>query len=409
MSNNVALASVKPIEFGTLDTSRSAFIERARDMVPHLLDQQAEVEKRTFYSEETHAMFRDAGFYRMLVPEQFGGYGLDAEVFFRVAVIIASGCPSTAWQYCFGHSHAVAAGSLFSQEVQAELFRDVDFICAGTIKPQGTVQRQADGSWILNGTFNYCSGIPHSTHFISHAFVVDESGNTLGKGTFVAPHSAWKRLDDWGGSLGLKGSGSHSIVFENAVLPAAFVLPGVDFVDHAPREDSPYVLHHGRPMSFLYLEPASIMLGAVKGALAEYEALLRTKTTMLPPIVPRTEDVDYRRYFGDAIGKIAFAEAALFDACRQWIEAAGEQQAGTSEFTVALDLTIRLICLEVMNTCWHVMESVILFSAGSSAAFDGQRIQRFFRDMAMCRAHALQSWVDPMRRDLADEVIKSFE
>src|SRR5690606_2948011 len=180
-------------------------------------DRQEEVENRTFYSEETHKLFQDAGFYRMLVPKQFGGDGLDGETFFRVAVILASGCPSTAWQYCFGHSHAVAVGALFDQKIQAEIFRDPDFICAGTVKPQGTAQRQADGSWVLNGTFNYCSGIPYSTYFISHAFIVEEDGTKSGTGTFVVPRSAWKRLDDWGVSLGLKGSGSHSIVFENAV------------------------------------------------------------------------------------------------------------------------------------------------------------------------------------------------
>ena len=409
MSGTMALANKDIIDFKNDKVSRSAFIEHAKAMVPHLLAQQEETEKRSFYSEETHEMFRNAGFYRMLVPKQFGGYGLDGDTFFRVAAIIASGCPSTAWQYCFGHSHAVAAGALFDQKVQAELFRDADFICAGTVKPQAKAQRQPNGTWLLNGTVNYCSGIPYSTHFMSHALIVDESGKTTGTGTFVAPPSTWTRLDDWGHSLGLKGSGSHSIVFENAVVPAEFVLPGVDFADHAAREDSPYVLHHGRQMAFLFMEPAAIMLGAVKGALAEYASLLRTKTTMLPPILPRTEDVDYRRYFGEAMSKIALAEAALFDCCRQWTEAAQEQQAGTSEFTVSLDITLRLICLEAMSICWRVMETLILPTVGSSAVFDGQRLQRFFRDMAMCRGHALQAWLDPMRRNLADEAIKAFQ
>ena len=238
MSGTMALANKDIIDFKNDKVSRSAFIEHAKAMVPHLLAQQEETEKRSFYSEETHEMFRNAGFYRMLVPKQFGGYGLDGDTFFRVAAIIASGCPSTAWQYCFGHSHAVAAGALFDQKVQAELFRDADFICAGTVKPQAKAQRQPNGTWLLNGTVNYCSGIPYSTHFMSHALIVDESGKTTGTGTFVAPPSTWTRLDDWGHSLGLKGSGSHSIVFENAVVPAEFVLPGVDFADHTAREDS---------------------------------------------------------------------------------------------------------------------------------------------------------------------------
>ena len=42
---------------------------------------------------------------------------------------------------------------------------------------------------------------------------------------FVAPRSAWTMLDDWGHTLGLKGSGSNSIVFDGGRIPEYFALP----------------------------------------------------------------------------------------------------------------------------------------------------------------------------------------
>ena len=45
---------------------------------------------------------------------------------------------------------------------------------------------------------------------------------------FVVPRSQWRMLDDWGDTLGLRGSGSHSIqidVMTNAASEAAGTMP----------------------------------------------------------------------------------------------------------------------------------------------------------------------------------------
>jgi 3-hydroxy-9,10-secoandrosta-1,3,5(10)-triene-9,17-dione monooxygenase len=44
--------------------------------------------------------------------------------------------------------------------------------------------------------------------------------------------------------------------------------------------------------------------------LDEYERLTRTKTTPLPPFVPRIKDPDYQRWFGRALTHIATAGRA---------------------------------------------------------------------------------------------------
>src|ERR1700742_1624145 len=97
------------------------FVQRALDMVPDLLRRQAETEARTFYAEDTHEAFKQAGFYRMLGTRQFGGHETEIETFFRVVVALSSGCPSTGWQFCFGALHAVTVGSLFDHSAQARI------------------------------------------------------------------------------------------------------------------------------------------------------------------------------------------------------------------------------------------------------------------------------------------------
>ena len=49
-------------------------VARAEGMRTHLLEEQAATEERTYYSRETHEAFREAGFYRLLVPRRYGGW-----------------------------------------------------------------------------------------------------------------------------------------------------------------------------------------------------------------------------------------------------------------------------------------------------------------------------------------------
>ena len=48
---------------------------------------------------------------------------------------------------------------------------------------------------------------------------------------FVAPRSSWEMLDDWGDSLGLKGSASHSVRFDGGFVDELFCLHELVMVD----------------------------------------------------------------------------------------------------------------------------------------------------------------------------------
>src|SRR5690349_12912536 len=102
------------------DLTPAEVVARAEKMAPDLVARQAETEQRTFYGPDTHEAFRAAGFYRLLVPRRYGGYGFDVGTFMRVVQTLTRACPSTGWMYCLGASHALAVGSLLPQEAQAE-------------------------------------------------------------------------------------------------------------------------------------------------------------------------------------------------------------------------------------------------------------------------------------------------
>jgi 3-hydroxy-9,10-secoandrosta-1,3,5(10)-triene-9,17-dione monooxygenase len=376
-------------------------IARAVALRPKLIEQQAACEERTYYSEELHQDFLAAGFYRLYIPRRYGGYEFDVPTYMRVLLELARGCPSTSWCMGLAAAHALQVGSWFGEQAQSEIFGDGDFRAASVASPIGPATR-VDGGWELNGRTGYASGIPYSTHYMGQA-LMPESGEPGPPRflLFVAPRSEWHMLDDWGGLLGLKGSGSHTIVFEGGRIPAHWALENTFMVDVDSSNGTPGLELHGNPMyvgraiSCFTMSLAAVLVGAAYNALDEYETMMTTKSAPLPPFIPRKLDLDYQRYFGRALAKIATAEAALMNAADQHMELCRRFVDKGIPYSWGDDQRIGCIAREVMIQAWETMQSDIFRTAGSSAANRGERIERIYRDMSIGNSHrntVLRDW-----------------
>ena len=80
-------------------------------------------------------------------------------------------------------------------------------------------------------------------------------------------------------------------------------------------------MYGGRALACFTLTLAAVMIGAAYQALDEYEEMLHSRLTPLPPMVPRIDDETFQRWFGSALAKIATAEAAMYNAADQHMEA----------------------------------------------------------------------------------------
>lgn len=373
------------------DLTQEEVIARAKRIAATLADRQAETEQRRYYALDTHNEFLGAGLYRILVPRRYGGYEFSLGTYLRVVSALARGCPSTGWMYTFGASHAHVAAALFPESAQNELFASGDFICPATVAPVGFAERAQDGGWIIDGVHGYSSGSPYATHFIGHTLVASEDGEPPAPMMFVVPRAQWKRLDDWGAQLGLKGSGSHSVAIEKAHIPAHFALPGthmgqtsvVDGTVGQTLHNNP--LYGGGVLSFLQFQLGALSVGMAAGALDAYAELMRSRKTIFPPITTRAEDPDYQRNYGEAAGRIGAAEAALSDAVRQWEETAA---LGRGAFTREVDLRLSTISREAVRLSWEAVSGHLFPTAGSSSVRAGARIERVWRDMSTVHSHA---------------------
>ena len=395
-TDNAVRGTVTPATPAEPDVTPAVLIERAKAMAPALVARQAETEQRTYYAEDTHQAFRGAGFYRVTVPKRYGGYEFSFDTFLQIAMTLTRACASTGWMYCLGAAHSLFAGSMFGEKAQAEIFSGGDFIAPLVNAPYGTARRAEDGGWILDGVWRYCSGAPYATHLIGNTMIVGDDADGADPTApprrllFIAPRDQWEMLDDWGGQLGLKGSGSHSIRIAGGHIPDHFGIE-VNFEEISVTEGTPgrdlheHPQYGGAPASSMALEGAHIAVGMCQGALEAYTELMFSRTTILPPFGPRAEDPDFQLWYGKAAGMIDAAETLVLAASRRWHELAGEP---VGAFTAEEDLRIAIACREGTELAWRAVDEILQPTAGSPAVREGTRLERVWRDLSTGRTHA---------------------
>ncbi|MCO6010878.1 acyl-CoA dehydrogenase family protein [Actinoallomurus purpureus] len=388
------------------DLTPDDLVRRARELRPRLVELQADTEERTYYSPETHQAFEAAGLYRIYVPRRYGGHEFDALTFVQVLIELARGCASTAWCFGLAAAHALQVASYFDERTQAEVFGDGREFRAASVAAPDVDARREEGGWRLDGTVGYCSGIPYSTHFLGQA--VPErtppegiEGNLL---LFLAPRDQWTMLHDWGDQLGLRGSGSHSIVFEGGRVPDHYVLERTNMMDVDVSGGTPGLRLHGNPLyagrnlGLFSMTLAAVTVGAGYNALDEYERLARTRKTSLPPPVPRHTDPDYQRWLGTANVQLATAEAALLRCAQMHRELCERAGSGGDPFGFEEDQHLAAIGREVMVQVWETAERNIFRSAGARVMVRGARMERLYRDLSMIVSHRNTGFRDPVHR-----------
>lgn len=366
-------------------------IGRAAALRERLLAEQEETEERGSYSPETHEAFRQAGFYRTLLPRRFGGYEFDVPTFLRMIIEIARGCPGTGWNLCLAAGHGLQIGGLFGEEAQiAALSPDGEFAAPMRAVPMGTATRESDGSWRIDGTWDYCSGSPYSTHAIVAVRLVDD-GKPAGLGLALVPRSGWTLLDDWRErSFGMRGSGSNSITIDGAVVPDYFVVVG-NLLSYDNELDVPGYRLHGNPMyagnpiGYLQLEITSVLVGTAYAALDEYERILRTKKTPGPKGVFKVEVPTFQRYWGLAAGKINAAEDVLLRCSERFMQLC--QEAVDGGYQIEDLMRLNASTHHAVNLLWDAVELLFRTSGTSEGGRNGSRMQRYYRDFSTARTN----------------------
>ena len=381
------------------DLTADEIIRRAEALKPMVRDQAEESEQRGYHSEELFHEFCKAGFYRMLQPRRFGGYEFDLPTFWRAMVQISEGDPGTGWCLTLATHHAWVIGSHWPEQAQREIFGpEGDFRAPHRALPAGKV-RPVEGGYLVDGTWDYCSGVPYSTHFMGNGLIESPDPDARPEiCVAVVPPGQYTMLDDWGGGaqLGMQSSGSQSVKVENVFVPEHWVFRGGLNAHPGPTAGTEL---HGNPMflGMIYgVYHAGLVLtqvGAARAALAEFERSITTRPTYFDPSVMRFEHHDFQRTYGLARGMAESAETLLYAIGERYHELAGRWAQTGEVFSRDDDSLLWSMAQQAGRLASETVE-LLWRSASSSSAKRGQRMQRLFRDVAMYRQHIAAQYLN---------------
>jgi 3-hydroxy-9,10-secoandrosta-1,3,5(10)-triene-9,17-dione monooxygenase len=378
-------------------------VARAVALRPHLRDDQAKTEERSRYSDETHAAFTDAGFYRILQPRMFGGYEFDTQTFYRTIIEIARGCPSTGWMLCLGAGHALQLGSSFSKQAQEEIFGpDGHFVAPLSVGnfPGARPARPVDGGYRVSGKWRYASGVPYSTHFTGLADV--EGSDPAEVRLIVVRRDEYEVLEDWGELIGLKGSGSNSVVIDDVFVPQHHTASLAQLMGEWPMatELLPGAAIHGNPMygggfmGFAIAELTVVQVGAARAMLDEYEEMLGSLSTVAMSgnsTTKRYTDHDFQRSFGMALGWVDGAHGIMMRAGEVYMELADKTVETGRPVSSEDHWRLYGMIQTAARLSWEAGE-LLFRTAGSGAALDGRRMQRYWRDLCGFRTNSVHQF-----------------
>lgn len=353
---------------------RELLLTGARAFAERIPDRLVETEElRSLPAASISDMF-EAGFARALVPARFGGNQLDWEAAFEAIRIVGMADASHAW--CAGLLMEMAqfAGYL-SPEAQEAVWADgPDVAIASTVIPSTKIEIDGDG-YRLTGAGPFTSGVNHADWAFVAGMVPRESGPDWS--LFLVPSSDYEVKDTWN-SIGMRGTGSNTVVTDGTYVPATHMLRIADLRDGAGAGSS----WHDAPLyrlpwlSFGPLVFIAPMLGAAQGAYQTFADWTRTRVTKTGSAMADLPTIQLK--LANAAANIDAAELLLRRAVAQTLRDEPptiEQRARSGRdfwfcgqrLTEAADL--------------------IMGMAGSAGFAESNAIQRYWRDIHMMATH----------------------
>jgi 3-hydroxy-9,10-secoandrosta-1,3,5(10)-triene-9,17-dione monooxygenase len=209
-------------------TTPAECVERARRLAPRVAERAALTETGRTLPDETIGDLVESGLIRTLLPARYGGSELDFDVVLSVCLELGRACATTAWVGSFFMNHAWVVG-LFPLAAQDEVWSsDRDALVATRVSLHGNVVERGSDAWTLTGTWPQTSGVDHAQWVVLGA---SASQNDRAERFFcLVPKRDLRIVDTWR-AVGVRGSGSHTVIAEKVLVPAHRVIPFQDFMD----------------------------------------------------------------------------------------------------------------------------------------------------------------------------------
>ena len=359
-------------------------IERIKDEIAKGGDEAQQIRR---LPDDTRDLLIDEGLFRFALPPELGGEDASTLETIEILEAISAIDGSVGWNVMLGSEiNAMAAGGM-PKELAKEVYIDNPRVvmCGGGgpgTKPTYAIE-QPDGSVKVWGETTFISGCHNSTWCFMNAPILDDgeprkdaNGMPIMRMWFLH-RSQWEIIDTWDVG-GLRGSGSHSVRAEGAVVEPKWT--PVELVMMPALYDNP-VFRIPVPLRLSYNKVA-VALGVAKGALEAFYDVANNKVPMLTASKLRDRPIAQYR-MAELTAKFRAARSLVFDtmgAVEQELER-GAEAPGTQTTVDA-----RLACIYGAQACMEVVDAIHA-ACGTTASEMQNPLERKLRDAHGCASH----------------------
>jgi len=266
-------------EYGMQSPRAQQLIAAARDMGPALQERRVRCRADVRVADETVAEFTKAGFFKILQPEQWGGYAMDPQVFYAVGLEVARHCPSSAWILGVIAVHNWQLAVFDDQAAQDVWADDPATLISSSYAPVGKV-KVVEGGFRLSGRWSFSSGSEHCKWaFLGAVVPTPEAPFDMSNyRTFLVPVSDYEIVHNWD-VVGLQGTGSHDIVVDDAFVPEHRTHKSMDgfLCDNPGNAVNDAPLYRMPFMQVFVRAVCTATLGASEGALDAFIEVAKTR------------------------------------------------------------------------------------------------------------------------------------
>ncbi|WP_067813082.1 3-hydroxy-9,10-secoandrosta-1,3,5(10)-triene-9,17-dione monooxygenase oxygenase subunit [Nocardia inohanensis] len=357
-------------------------LDRVAALLPALRDRARATEDLRRIPDESIKDLQQAGFFRLMQPRQWGGHAADPVIFYDTVRKLASACGSTGWVAGILGIHNWHL-ALFDQHAQEDVWgTDPDVRIASSYAPMGA-GTVTGGGYLVNGTWAWSSGCDHADWVVVGGPVI-RNGKPVDFGSFLVPRTDY-RIDDVWNVVGLRGTGSNTIVIENVFVPAHRFLSF-----RAMNEMKAPGLHRNTDpvykMPWGTIHPTTISTPIVGMAYGALEAHIEHQGKRVRAAYAGENAKD------DPFGKVRIAEAAS-DIDAAWRQLSGNVADEYAYLVAGKDVPFEVRAAarrDQVRATGRAIASVdrLFEAAGATALTNGTPLQRFWRDAHAGRVHA---------------------
>lgn len=216
------------------ETSR--LVQRVHEIGPLLREQAVVADRNRVLPEATIEALDSADVWRISTLKRYGGHEGGASMLLEVARTLGYYDPAAAWCVVISNGSVMLANR-FSDEMLDEVFADGPIKAASIFaQPQGTATPDGDG-WRISGKWPFASNSLHSDWALGILYIREQGSTDNARVGFVLMKRSEFEIQDTWFTIGMRGSGSNTMVTENLWVPKNRVITFEALMGDGPEQD----------------------------------------------------------------------------------------------------------------------------------------------------------------------------